>query len=196
MAVVSLNRPCGACLSRMMVLTWQSCAASCWCWRISAWRSPWSLPSACPLIRLAAHAGAFTQGLQKIGWFGGCRGLPLRDLLALELRLHQFGQRFFIPVVELGRVVATLLGADDMGGEFEHLLVDLDLCHVFEGLVRRADLVIEIERGADQPVAVGTDQHCPQPPEKHGAGDRCDARLLHAVAQKRKGFLAELWGAR
>jgi hypothetical protein len=79
-------------------------------------------------------------------------------------------------------------------GEIEHLTFDLELGHLLERLRARPDLVVVVQGGGDQTLAVWTYEDSAHPAEKDSAGDGCDLRLLHAVAQGRESDSAHLVG--
>ena len=86
---------------------------------------PLSWRAICALGRLrAAPALSRNACMRSDGRFALRRG-PLRDRLALELQLDEFGQRALVAIVEGARIERALLGLDDVNGEIEHLAGDL-----------------------------------------------------------------------
>src|SRR5690606_4236868 len=81
----------------------------------------------CGLLRspLAGGLRALAERVHQARNFRLGPRLRSLDLAALHLCLDQLGQRLVIAIVELARVEAAGLGADDVLGEVEHLALDL-----------------------------------------------------------------------
>ena len=137
-----------------------------------------------------SHPGALAQCLQQVARLRGRRRLLLRQGPTFDLRLDQLGDRCFITVVEGLGVERALLRIDDVLREFQHLAFDLQFRQLVEGFFGRAHFIIEVQRRADQAVAVGTDQNCSQTAKQDGARERGNLRLPHAVAQQLEGVRA------
>lgn len=103
---------------------------------------------------------------------------------------------FFGVLPGVGGVLPTIfsynlekrVSKNDVFGELQHLALQLEVRHVVEGFLGRADLVVEIERRRDQPLAMGADQHGADATEQHRPGERCDLLPAHAVTDERIGF--------
>ena len=141
------------------------------------------MPRARRLTR-RAHFGALAQCLQEVAGLRGSRSLLLWQGPPFDLRLDEFGNRFLIAVVESLGVERPLFRIDDVLGEVEHLPFDLYIRQLLEGFLRGAHLIIEVQRRADQAIAVRPDQHCAELAEEDSSRQRDNLGLAHAVAQQ------------
>ena len=71
-----------------------------------------------------------------------------------------------------------------MLGEVEHLPLNLYIRQLLEGFLRGAHFIIEVQRSADQAIAVRPDQHCAESAEEDSSRQRDNLGLTHAVAQQ------------
>lgn len=78
--------------------------------------------------------------------------------------------------------------------ELEHLAFDLEVREFVEGVLGGANLVVEIERGGDQSLAVRPNEDGADAAEKDGASNGGDLCRLHPVAQQHEGIGAHLVG--
>ena len=81
---------------------------------------------------------------------------------------------------------------DDVAGEVEHLLVELQFRDVVENLGRVADLVVELQGVGDEAGALRADEHRAETAEEHGARDRRSLALGEPGSDHGEGGLGRL----
>src|SRR3546814_15103647 len=117
-------------------------------------------------------------------WSSDVCSSDLLDLAPLDLRLHQLGKRLVVAVVEAARIEFAGLGIDDVLGEIEHLALDLQVGEVVEYLLRRAHLVVEVQRAGDQPRSLGPQQQAADAAEQHRARYRRHLLAPHPLQDR------------